>query len=201
MKAIPFALALLLAVSAFAQELPDKANPGSLYGPNAESNLLDRIARKPGDILTILVDEQSLSTYAADTSASKNDSSRVGVSFFIDFLDDLFKPLTTGVSANSQVNGQGETSQTARMSARLSATVKEVLPNGTMIIEGRRTLVTNKETQTLLLKGTIRAQDIRPYNTIRSAQIADASIQMTGEGLIQDRQRKGILTTLLDWIF
>ena len=69
------------------------------------------------------------------------------------------------------------------------------------MIEGTRTIVVNKETQLFRLTGIIRIQDIKPNNTVLSESIAQAEIRMEGKGQIADRQRKGILTTILDWIF
>jgi flagellar L-ring protein precursor FlgH len=194
-------LLALAAVLATAQVTEEKVNPGSLYKPGSDNVFLDRVARKPGDILMIVIDEQSLSTFAASTQAKKEDKTKIGLKFFVNLLDDLFKPILNGFNASSETKGEGDTSQKGKMQARLSATVKEVLPNGNMVIEGLRSLVTNKETQTFVLRGTIRPQDVTPENTIKSEQIADAEIKMEGKGMIADRQRKGILTTLFDWLF
>ncbi len=201
MKYSLIALALITTAISTAQQTGEKVNPGSLYQKGAPNVLVDQVARREGDIITILIEEQSLSTFAASTQATKEDSSRINASFFLGFLDDLFRPLTTGLGASSSVSGDGSTQQTGRMSARMSAVVKAVLPNGNMIIEGTRSLITNKQTQTFVLSGMIRPVDISPDNTIRSQFIAEASIKMDGKGMVAERQRKGILTQLLDWLF
>lgn len=178
-----------------------KVNAGSLYGPGAGSLFVDRTARKAGDLLTVLIDEQALSTFAAQTNSSKADSNKVGIKTFISVLDDLFKPLTAGTNSASSVSGQGSTQHTSRMTTRMAVLVKAVQSSGTLVIEGRRTLVTNKDTQTFVLGGLVRPQDITSDNTIRSAQIAEAEIRMEGKGMIMDRQRKGLITQVLDWLF
>ncbi len=178
-----------------------KVNAGSLYGPGTGSLFVDRTARKAGDLLTVLIDEQALSTFAAQTNSSKADSNKVGIKTFISVLDDLFKPLTAGTNSSSSVSGQGSTQHTSRMTTRMAVAVKAVQSNGTLVIEGRRTLVTNKDTQTFVLGGLVRPQDITSDNTIRSAQIAEAEIRMEGKGMIMDRQRKGLITQVLDWLF
>jgi flagellar L-ring protein FlgH len=201
----PFLLAVVLAPHAapvLTQDpLPAKVNPGSLYGPTSGSIFADRTARAKGDILTVVIDESSLASYAAKTKASKADNSGVNFKLFSGFLDSLFKPILNGISSNSSNEGAGETTHTGRMQFRMSAVVKTVMPNGALVIEGSRTLVTNKETQTFVLSGVVRPIDVASDNTVRSAQIADAEIKMAGKGMIQDRQRKGILTQLMDWLF
>lgn len=195
--------AVIAAGQAGLQAPPDggKTNPGSLYGPGSASIFADRTARNTGDLVTVIVDEQSLATYAASTSTSKSDRNSVNFKLFANFLDDLFKPIMNGTGADSSSDGKGQTSHQSRMATRMSAIVKEAQPNGLLVIEGSRSLVTNKDTQTFVLSGIIRAMDIAPDNTIRSSQIAEAEIRMTGKGVIADRQRRGILTTIIDWLF
>lgn len=195
------ALAALLASPALAQTTEDKSNPGSLYRGAGESVFLDRTARKVGDILQVVIEERSTAAFSAKTDAAKEDASRVGFNLFNTFLDSLFKPLLNGVSSTSKVTGNGQTSQNGQMAARMSVVVKAVMPNGNLVIEGRRSLVTNRETQTFVLSGIVRPIDISGDNSVRSPLIAEADIRMEGKGMIQDRQRKGILTRLLDWLF
>jgi flagellar L-ring protein precursor FlgH len=47
----------------------------------------------------------------------------------------------------------------------------------------------------------VRRQDIAPDNTVPSSKIAEAEIRMEGAGAIQERQRKGVITQLMDWLF
>ena len=184
------------AVTAFAQS---KGNPGSLFNSSARNPFTDNVARATGDILTVIVDEKTLANFNASTQATKTDSNSVNAQFFIGLLDSLFKPVTTG--ANSSVAGNGQTSQSSKMSATMSVVVKQVMPNGNLVVEGRRSLVTNKQTQTLVFSGIVRPTDIKPNNTVMSTDVAEAEVKMDGTGLISQRQRKGILTQIIDWLF
>ncbi len=185
------------AASSFAQS--SKGNPGSLFDPSVRNPFTDNIARGVGDILTVIVDEKTLANFTASTQATKNDKSAINAQFFIGLLDSLFKPVTTG--ANSSVSGDGQTSQSSKMSATMSTVVKQVMPNGNLVIEGRRSLITNKQTQTIVFSGVVRPTDIKPNNTVQSTSVAEAEIKMDGSGLINQRQRKGFLTQIIDWLF
>ena len=190
---------LIVAAFAAASFAQTKGNPGSLFDPTVRNPFTDNTARRAGDILTVIVNEKTLSDFSASTSASKNDSNAVNAQFFIGLLDSLFKPVTTG--AQSSVDGKGETSQSSRMSATMSVVVKQVMPNGNLVVEGRRSLITNKQTQSVVFSGIVRPGDIRPNNTVLSTNVAEAEIKMDGSGLISQRQRKGILTQIIDWLF
>ncbi|MCW5936826.1 MAG: flagellar basal body L-ring protein FlgH [Fimbriimonadaceae bacterium] len=199
MRQALFLAAALLATLAGAQQTEEKTNPGSLVTPSYQNPYLDRVARRVGDLLTVIVDEQNTANYTASTEATKNDKTSFSFSFVNNILNRLFRPLSA--SASSSVKGDGKTNQTGTMQTRMSVLVKQVLPNGNLLIEGKRTLVTNKETQTFVLSGEIRPYDIKPDNTVKSTQIANAEIRMEGKGMIQDRQRKGLITTILDIFF
>ncbi len=194
MKRITLFLALAFASSGLAQS----DNPGSLWSDSARSPFADRKAARPGDILTVLIQETSSATATAATSSSKSDAAKINAGIG-PILSALIPDLQTGTSSSSQ--GQGSTTRSGRLQARLTVTVKEVLPNGNLLIEGTRFVQMNQETQKLVLTGIVRADDIRADNTILSENVAEASIVYDGKGTVGDRQRRGIIATILSWLF
>ena len=182
-----------------AQVTLDKENPGSLLRGTYTNPLTDRVARNVGDILTIVIQEQSVADYSAATQTSKTDKAGFSPNFVVDLLSRLFRPFSAGADASTK--GDGKTTHKLKMDSRMSAVVKQVMPNGNLVIEGHRSLTTNKDNQTIVLSGIVRPFDIKPDNSVFSTQIAEAQISMAGKGQIQDRQRKGLINTLLDWLF
>lgn len=198
MKRLFCAACCLVASSGFGQDVIQKdSNPGTLWVKG--SNLLrDRVARAEGDLLTIIISESSVANYTASTSTSKNDSTSI-----TEGLGPILKNLIPNwaVGAKSSNSGSGTTGQSSKLTAKMSAIVTKVNPNGTLIIEGARSVVVNKETQLFKITGVIRREDVRPDNTVMSEAIADAQIKLDGKGTINDRQRRGLITRLLDWLF
>lgn len=191
----------VLGLSADAQVIDKNYESGSLWS-NQTNPLIDRTARRVGDLITIIISEQSIASFSASTDLKKEDSSKVNTSFVGKFLSGLFRPLSSAsTGASSSNSGSGSTLQNGKLAARLTAVVKQVLPGGNLIIEGTRAVVVNKEIQTFKLSGVIRRDDVRPDNTVYSENIADADIRMEGKGAIYDRQRRGLLTRLLEWLF
>lgn len=191
-------ICVLLTSFALAQDPSKNTNPGSLWTATSKDYLRDRIARREGDILTILISETSASSFSANTKAEKNDKVDVakGIGpFFANLIPAL------GIGASSSNSGKGSTDQAGSFTARMSVIVKKVLPNGTMLIEGTRAVVVNRETQLFTLTGLVRQDDVKSDNTVLSEFIADAQIKAEGKGMISDRQRKGLLTRLIDWLF
>lgn len=179
---------------------------GSLFNKGMKNPYLSRTAKNIGDILTIVVSETSTANYSVSTTAAKKDDNSVASavlpfisSLKIPLLDQLLGGLSTG--ANSSNSGTGSTSQSGRLTARVTVTVKQVLPNGNMVIEGVRMIKVNKEEQQITFTGIVREDDVRADNTVLSERVAEARITNLGKGLAADRQRRGILTRILDWLF
>jgi len=173
------------------------SNPGTLW-VKGTNPLRDRVARNEGDLLTIIISESSVATYSANTSTSKNDSTDI-----TEGLGPILKNLIPNwaIGAKSSNSGSGTTGQSSKLTAKMSAIVTGVHQNGTLLIEGARSVIVNKETQLFKITGVIRREDIRPDNTVMSEAIADAQIKLDGKGAINDRQRRGLITRLLDWLF
>jgi flagellar L-ring protein precursor FlgH len=191
------ALACTSCVFAQSEKEADKA-PGNLFQVGIYgSPFQDRVARREGDLVTVLISENSSSTYTANTALTKVDSN--SISNGIPLLKGLFSSASTG--ANSSNVGTGTTLNTGVLTAQMACIVKKALPNGNLVIEGTRQIKTNKDVQTFKLTGIIRQDDIQSGNTITSAQIHDFNIQVEGKGQMADRQRRGFLTRALDWLF
>lgn len=200
MKHLTIALVAIFAQFASAQD----TNDGSLVPSKMRNPYLDRTAKRAGDVLTVVVDESSTAALSANTTAAKKDSNAIDklVTPFlknIPLVKDFLGGLSTG--ANSSNSGSGATNGTTRLNAKISVVVKEVLPNGNLVIEGNRIVKVNKDLQIYKLTGIVRPDDVRRDNTVKSEAIAEANITTDGKGLIGDRQRRGILTRLLDWLF
>lgn len=193
--------ATLIALAAFGTNAiaqVDEQNPGSLWPTKYVNPLLDRTARSEGDVVTILISEVSSGTFTASTTAARSVNNSITKALG-PIIGGLIPDL--GTMGSSTTDGKGATTQVGKLTARMTAVVKKVLPNGTMIIEGSRSVQVNKETQMFKLSGLIRRDDIRPDNTVLSENIAEAQINVDGKGQINDRQKRGILTRLLDWLF
>ncbi len=174
-------------------------NPGSTWSDEAINTLLDRIACEVGDIVTVIVDEKSAANFKAATTVSKKDANTVKTLLNLDILDKWFAPSKT--ESNNQNQGAGSTNQTSVMKTSITAVIKQKLPNDKFIIEASKDISINNDSQVYLLSGVISKKDIGPDNTISSDKVAESTIKLDADGAIGDRQRKGLITMILDWLF
>ena len=144
---------------------------GSLWDDRAGSLYDDFKARRVGDLVTIVVVENTTASARANTAVQKSESASTtaGVGPLLNFL---WPEL--GASGKTDSNTQGNTARAGTLQTRITVQVVETFPNGVLRIEGRRTLKINEETQTLVFSGLVRIRDIRADNTVPSTAIANA---------------------------
>lgn len=166
-------------------------------GGRGSSLFTDFRARQVGDIVTVLVMETATSTQSASTDVKRSSGFDVGNA--TGKIISNIPRLTYAGTSNSQ--GQGQTNRTSNLVTRITATVTDVLPNGNLVIQGERTIQTNEEKQKIHISGVIRPMDVSSDNTVSSMNIADATIELVGDGPIGARQKEGIITRIIRFLF
>lgn len=165
----------------------------------------DLRARAVNDVITVLIVEQSSSSRSANTTTSKDTSRTAAINNFpgagLPSSSQMLRDnLKFDISGSASQKGKGSIERTDRVSGQIAARVVKVFDNGNLLIEGRRQVLVNDETQVITISGLVRPQDITAANTVLSSQIADAEVQMVGRGLLAEGQRPGILFRVLDWL-
>ncbi|MDE3118663.1 MAG: flagellar basal body L-ring protein FlgH [Nitrospirota bacterium] len=189
--------------------LPPPKTIGSLWQEeNGRAYLYEDLrAMRIGDILTIKIQESHQGSKSADTSAERdsslNDSLTGNTIGLPAMVLNKFQANSLGVNANAQhkFSGKGATNRADTLTGTMSAHVTQVMPNGDLRIEGRREVTVNSEKQTLKISGVVRRVDVDTKNQVLSTAIADARIEYTGLGVVDDVQRPGWFTRVLDWIY
>lgn len=172
--------------------------------------LQDQRARQVGDLVTVLVIESSEASREASTGVSRDTGVSAGVSSFLGMpshygLPDLYKsggfsPEVSASTSNS-FQGSGTTKRKDLLRTQVAARVVQVLDDGNLVVEGRRQVKVNEETQYLYVRGIARPTDITPDNTIPSPALADAQILYGGSGLLASQQRPGWMYRILDAVW
>jgi flagellar L-ring protein precursor FlgH len=72
--------------------------------------------------------------------------------------------------------------------------VQQVLPNGTLLVQGQKQVTLNRGDEYVQIRGIVRPIDIDPTNRILSTRVADARIAYTGKGDVARASRQGWLS-------
>jgi flagellar L-ring protein precursor FlgH len=181
---------------------------GSLWQVSSGGLLEDFKARRKGDTLTVVIAEQASASKQATTGTSRSASLSAGMPNMMG-LETNMTGIKNWMDLNKLVNastdtkfdGSGSTTRKENLAATITARVIDVLPNGNLLIEGRRNVKVNHEDQIIVLEGTVRPRDITADNLLNSTLIADARISYSGKGVISDRQRPGWMMNVLDYVW
>jgi flagellar L-ring protein FlgH len=154
----------------------------------------DRRAESIGDVVTIVVFENSSATNAVGKRSKKRnalDGQIVAGNSF---------DKSGGVSFGGTYEGEGANSRSDRVVAQLSATVQQVYPNGDLFVTGWQRLKINGELTNIKVSGRVRREDISGQNSVLSSRIADASIEYDGRGFASRSAKPGIVTKIFSWL-
>lgn len=166
----------------------------------------DRKAKAVGDLITVLIEETSTATKDGKTTSSKQNSLSGSLSFGHPKMDDRPTAWTNmslpsyALDTKGSFQGAGSIQNNDKFVTKITAKVMEVLPNGNMLIEGKRMITLQQETVEMVLTGVIRPNDVAKDNTIQSSSIADAAIRYSSSGPIAREQERGLLMSFWNWV-
>jgi flagellar L-ring protein precursor FlgH len=161
-----------------------QARNGSIFNVNAGgvSSIADKVAARPGDLITVLIREQAdvNNSEASDfTKSTALDYEMAKVNIFGKTLNPL---PTLGAASSDGFSGSASYTKKGSFSARLTAIVVDVMQNGNMVIEGRREVRIDGESKVIEFRGILRRWDISQENTIDSELVAEATVSYSGSG-------------------
>lgn len=169
------------------------------------SAISDLRARNVGDILTVLVQEQTTVRNEERVERSNDTTLAARLEAFSLSSKTFNQNFLPQIDVRKQQDFNGEARQNSNSDVRASVAVVviDVQPNGNLVVAGTRSVQVNDETRTLRISGLVRQLDVTPANTIGSAQVSDARIAITGEGGNTRKVSRGPIGQMFDtlvWI-
>ncbi len=183
---------------------PVPRTEGAIYQTGQQMELFaDLKARRVGDVLTIRLTETTSASKSAVTKTSKTTSvNNTGPTLFGKTYTTNGVPIGTVTLAGADAfDGEGQSTQGNSLAGSLTVTVKEVQPNGTMVVQGDKTLKLNQGDEYVHVSGVVRGRDIATDNTVTSDRVADAHISYSGKGVIDSSNRMGWLARFFNSAF
>ncbi|WP_103020674.1 flagellar basal body L-ring protein FlgH [Salinibacter altiplanensis] len=172
--ALTIALGLTGAPPAHGQESSTRvrASEQSLYA--------DPVAREPGDVITVVINEQTSgqreSSYEGNSSSSLDGSGSGTLS------ESISGSFSAGTEVSSETENSNESVQSEVLNGTFTARVTGVSTAGNLEVTGERRLTIDGVTHVMEVSGVVRPSDVRQDNTILSTQIANARITYGEEG-------------------
>ena len=160
-------------------------------------------ARSVGDIVTIVLSENinfndSLN-YTSDRSSNTVDN-------FTNFINKILP----GTPLNNQFNNFGgsnsvesTTANNRTMGINDSVTVQvvQMLPNGNLMVQGKKTLVNGAERVDLLVSGVVDPRFIDQKGQVYSKNVANFQFALAGKGAVSRAVNEGIINRAVKYLF
>ena len=171
------------------------AEPKSLYGSVR--------ARSVGDLVTIVLRENITFNDALNYAAERSSNT-------VDNFTTFINKLLPGVPLNNQFNNFGGSntvdSQTSNerslsVSDYVTVQVVQLLPNGNLMVQGKKTLLNGNERVDLLVSGVVDPRWINDTGQVSSRNVANLQFALAGKGSISRGSNEGIFNRVIRYLF
>lgn len=181
--------AALLLLGAGAAQAAKKNTPapateaGAVVPAPRASWLSDRVPLRVGDLITVVVDEQTAARSRVSRVASGDRGLRADLTANV--ASGSAAAQNTAIRIDSGLDRDsrdtGETSRMGDLSAVLTVRVTRIEPSGLAHVQGSRKVSVDGQAQEIALEGVVRPEDITAQNTVPSNRIAEALITYKGK--------------------
>lgn len=176
-------------------QLDTQGRRGSIYDPEQGPYGLvaNKIGSRVGDLVTIVINESQDVNSEESSDLSRQTNLTYKLNNF-DIKPNAFNPLPqVDASSDDGLKGTANYKKKGTFTARVTAVVVDVLPNGNLVVNGRREIRIDKETKLIEFSGIMRRYDIGADNSIASELVANAKVSYVGSGPLTDStNRKGL---------
>ena len=169
---------------------------GSIYQHGMRVGLFDdTTAKYVGDVLTIVLIENTNASATSNTNSSKDNkvdlpgptlAGQKVTKEGVEILQNKF-------SGEREFSGQGTSAMNSSFNGKISVTVANVLPNRNLVVRGEKMMMLNQSDEYVRFIGIVRPQDIKQDNSIDSTRVANVHMAYGGQGDLSSANKMGAL--------
>ena len=194
---------LVVSLPAYGESLFTSGISKNVYSTMPRSLYSTVKAKSIGDFVTVLLAEEV--TTSDDLKLDVTDESSTTDSFST-LLNKILpvKLVPTEIDDFGGKNSTGNTakvSRTTKFNDTITAQVVQVLPNGNLVIQGKKTAINAGENVNILISGIIDSRFIDSQGRVKSSQISNLQFAVTGKGTISGSGRESPVNRLIRRLF
>ena len=183
------------------------AQAGSIWANRHEgmkTPYVDDVARNMGDILTISIDEDSKIDNKANRNLQKDTDRQAQFDGTLDITTPNYNILPRIPSFNmdatstNALKSKADYKDERTYADSVTAVVMDVLPNGNLVVMGKRDRKIAGDIQQIEISGIVRPSDIAFNNTISSVKVANFRLVTQNKGVSAPYQKPGWLGRVMD---
>ncbi|MGD2175974.1 MAG: flagellar basal body L-ring protein FlgH, partial [Candidatus Brocadiaceae bacterium] len=155
------------------------ATAGSLWNRRqADAAFLyaDNVASEVGDSLTVLIADQSSFKLEGEREMEKTTSHSATANIDTPAVDFNIPAGSLTQDSSRTFEGSDEYTASRQFSDSITVTVQDRLPNGNLVISGRKERIIAGEEVVTILNGVVRPEDISGANTVSSRLVAHLKV-------------------------
>ncbi|WP_074766180.1 MULTISPECIES: flagellar basal body L-ring protein FlgH [Paraburkholderia] len=173
---------------------PQMQAPGSIFNPGYAGRPLfeDQRPRNVGDIITIVIAENINATKSSGANANRSGSTAMAVPT-AGFLSGLFSKANLSANGSNVFAGTGGANASNTFNGTITVTVTGVQPNGNLTVSGEKQMLINQGNEFVRFSGVVNPNTISSLNAVYSTQVADAKIEYSAKGYLDEAENMGWL--------
>jgi flagellar L-ring protein precursor FlgH len=172
-----------------------KANDGAIFQSAGHRPLFeDPRARLRGDIITVAIIEKNSASRTSSSSTSKTSDLKAGIPLLGALSAKALQNASVAANSSNVYGGKGDTSNDNSFTGTITVTVIDVLPNGNLVVAGEKQIGINHNLEFIRFAGVVNPVTLQAGNLVDSTKVADARLDYTGKGYIDEAQRMGWLS-------
>lgn len=173
------------------------AQYGAIYNTSrsaAQSLFEDRRPSEVGDTLTIIVSENVSASKTSGANASRNGAASLELGGVPRVLSGLLSGRdNVSMGGKNTLSAGGDANASNNFEGVITVTVTEMLPNGNLRVSGEKQMLINQGTEFIRFSGVVNPRTLSAVNSVVSTQVADARMEYSGKGFIDEAQTMGWL--------
>ncbi|HSA05574.1 MAG TPA: flagellar basal body L-ring protein FlgH [Candidatus Gastranaerophilales bacterium] len=206
----------LISISAFVL-INNGANAESLFQagvsqsvyPMQPKSLFSTVRAKTiGDVITVILAENSimLTDLSLNVSASSEMEDK-----FTSVIDELFNsqkkgtridlPDLDGYGGSSKTKNTASAQRTISLNDTITVQVTQVLPNGNLVIQGKKVAINGGEKSQVIMSGILDPRFITTAGTVQSSNIANLQLAVVGNGTVSRHDSESLMNRIFGHLF
>ncbi len=159
-------------------------------------------AKNIGDVVIVLIKENS--SAATDVKLDIKDNS-TATDKFSPILNTIFKtdrfPNLNGYGGTATTGNSASVTRTSKITDKITAQVIQILPNGNLVIQGKKLVMNSGEKAEVVLSGIVDPRFITNSGEINSTYIASLQFAMVGKGTVSSSDSESMMNKFMKILF
>ena len=173
------------------------------YAPRPKSLFGGVQARSVGDLLSIIMNETINLTNTLTYNSSKEAATKDSFSGFFNTVlgKHLINDNLGGFGGSNDVKNSADSTNKITYGDTIAVQVVQQMPNGNLVVQGKKTLVNGNERSDLIVTGIVDPRWITADGQVYSKYVANLQFAMSGRGSISRSGNEGVINRFIKYLF